>query len=75
MSRKRILKHTKHSLKSVQHKPKVGRWKVDKKGDREKKKRRKSRKGKFKIWQENRDNYRCNNFINFRNYNCWNDVY
>ena len=43
MSRKRILKHTKHSLKSVQHKPKVGRWKVDKKGDREKKKRRKSR--------------------------------
>lgn len=43
MSRKRILKHTKHSLKSVQHKPKVGRWKVDKKGDREKKKRRKSK--------------------------------
>lgn len=41
MSRKRILKHTKHSLKSVQHKPKVGRWKVDKKGDREKKKEEK----------------------------------
>lgn len=43
MSRKRILKHIKHSSKSGQHKPNVVRCNVDKKGDREKKKRRKSK--------------------------------
>lgn len=38
------------------------------------KKRRKSKKGKSKIWQENRGNFGNNSFINFRNYNFWNDV-
>lgn len=35
MSRKRILKHIKHSSKSGQHKPNVVRCNVDKKGVRE----------------------------------------
>lgn len=43
MSRKRILKHTKHSLKSGQHKPNVVRCNVDKKGVREEKREEKSR--------------------------------
>ncbi|EEX73293.1 hypothetical protein GCWU000323_02621 [Leptotrichia hofstadii F0254] len=38
------------------------------------KKRRKSRKGKSKIWQEKRDNLGNNSFINFRNYCFRNDV-
>jgi hypothetical protein len=41
MSRKRILKHIKHSSKSGQHKPNVVRCKIDKMGDREEKERRK----------------------------------
>lgn len=43
MSRKRILKHIKHSSKSGQHKPNVVRCNVDKKGVREEKREEKSR--------------------------------
>ena len=43
MSRKRILKHIKHSSKSGQHKPNVVRCNVDKKGVREEKREENSR--------------------------------